>query len=452
VTTIVDRSRLRELTQREFVRFENDHPKSRSLFERGKANLLAGVPMPWMTEWAGPFPVFVAEAEGARFRDVDGREYVDLCLGDTGAMTGHAPKTAVEAIALQAAKGITLMLPTEDSIWVGAEMQRRFGLPFWQFCLTATDANRFTIRLARAITGRPKILVYNYCYHGSVDETIITIEDGAAGSRPGNVGPPVDPNETTRVVEFNDVDALERALAHGDVACVLAEPALTNIGIVLPDDGYHDALRELTRTHGAYLVIDETHCICAGPGGATKAWGLEPDFLTIGKPLASGVPAACYGMTTEVADRAQAYMDSLPTTDVGGIGGTLSGNALSLSAMRATLETVLTDDAFERMISLGERWTDGVRNAIERHRLPWEVQRLGCRAEYWFTPAPPRNGGEAAAADDHELARFTHLYALNRGILLTPFHNMALMSPATTEDDVDAHSRVFEEMCAELMT
>ena len=451
MTTTVDRTRLRELTERELARFESEHPTSRSLFERGKANLLAGVPMPWMTEWAGPFPVFVEEAEGARFRDVDGREYVDLCLGDTGAMTGHAPKTAVEAIALQAAKGITLMLPTEDSIWVGAEMQRRFGLPFWQFCLTATDANRFTIRLARAITGRPKILVYNYCYHGSVDETIITIEDGATGSRPGNIGPPVDPNETTRVVEFNDVDALERALAHGDVACVLAEPALTNIGIVLPDDGYHDALRELTRTNGTYLVIDETHCICAGPGGATKAWGLEPDFLTIGKPLASGVPAACYGMTTEVADRAQAYMDSLPTTDVGGIGGTLSGNALSLSAMRATLETVLTDDAFERMISLGERWADGVKDAIERHRLPWEVQRLGCRAEYWFTPTPPRNGDEAAAADDHELARFTHLYALNRGILLTPFHNMALMSPATTEDDVDSHSRVFDEMCAELM-
>ncbi|HYZ14650.1 MAG TPA: aspartate aminotransferase family protein [Actinomycetota bacterium] len=451
MTTTVDRTRLRELTERELARFESDHPTSRSLFERGNANLLAGVPMPWMTEWAGPFPVFVAEAEGARFRDVDGREYVDLCLGDTGAMTGHAPKTAVEAIALQAAKGITLMLPTEDSIWVGAEMQRRFGLRFWQFCLTATDANRFTIRLARAITGRPKILVYNYCYHGSVDETIITIEDGATGSRPGNIGPPVDPNETTRVVEFNDVEALERALAHGDVACVLAEPALTNIGIVLPDDGYHDALRELTRTHGTYLVIDETHCICAGPGGATKAWGLEPDFLTIGKPLASGVPAACYGMTTEVAVRAQAYMDSLPTTDVGGIGGTLSGNALSLSAMRATLETVLTDEAFERMIALGERWADGVKDAIERYRLPWEVQRLGCRAEYWFTPTPPRNGGEAAAADDHELARFTHLYALNRGILLTPFHNMALMSPATTEDDVDAHSRVFAEMCAELV-
>ncbi len=446
----VDRSRLRELMDREIVRFERDHPRSRELFERGKAHLLAGVPMPWMSEWAGPYPVFVAEARGARFTDVDGHEYVDLCLGDTGAMTGHGPDVVASAIADQVSKGITHMLPTEDSIWVGAEMERRFGLPFWQFCLTATDANRFTIRLARAITGRPKILVFNYCYHGSVDETIITIEDGVPGPRPGNVGPPVNPTETTRVVEFNDVDALERELANEDVACVLAEPALTNIGIVLPEHGYHEALREITRRRGTLLVIDETHCICAGPGGATKAWGLEPDFLTIGKPLASGVPAACYGMSVEVAERADTYLDTLPTTDVGGIGGTLSGNALSLAAMRSTLEHVLTDQAFQRMIGLGERWAGGVKDAIERHGLPWEVQRLGCRAEYWFTPTPPRNGGEAAASDDHELMRFTHLYALNRGVLLTPFHNMALMSPATSEDDVDAHTKVFDEMAGEL--
>jgi len=235
------------------------------------------------------------------------------------------------------------------------------------------------------------------------------------------------------------------------VACVLAEAALTNIGIVLPEPGYHDALRDLTRRHGTYLVIDETHCICAGPGGATRAWGLEPDFLTIGKPLASGVPAACYGMSGEVAERALAFMESLPTTDVGGIGGTLSGNALSLAAMRATLEHVLTDEAFDRMIELGRRWAEGVKAAIAKHGLPWEVQRLGCRAEYWFSRTPPRTGGEAAAADDHELAQLAHLYALNRGILLTPFHNMALMSPATTAEDVDLHSGVFEEMCAELV-
>ncbi len=437
--------------RRELDRFEREHPRSRELFERGKANLLAGVPMPWMSEWAGPYPVFVDEAHGARFTDVDGHEYVDLCLGDTGAMTGHGPPEAVAAIAERSGKGITLMLPTEDAIWVGSEMERRFGLPFWQFCLTATDANRFTLRLARAITGRPKVLIFNYCYHGTVDETVVTIEEGVGGPRPGSIGPPVDPMETTRVVEFNDVAGLERALAQEDVACVLAEPALTNIGIVLPEPGYHDALRRLTREHGTYLVIDETHTISAGPGGATRAWNLEPDFVTIGKPLASGVPAACYGMSREVGERATAYMATLPTTDVGGIGGTLSGNALSLAAMRATLEHVLTDEAFERMIALGARWADGVKSAIERHGLPWEVQRIGCRAEYWFVPTPPRTGGDAAAADDHELARFTHLYALNRGILLTPFHNMALMSPATTEADVDAHTVVFDEMAAELV-
>ena len=448
--TSIDRSRLDDLLERELQRFERDHPRSRELFEGGRDTLLAGVPMPWMSEWAGPYPVFVAEAHGARFTDVDGREYVDLCLGDTGAMTGHAPKQAVAAIAEQAARGITHMLPTEDAAWVGREMGRRFGLPFWQFCLTATDANRFTIRLARAITGRPKILVFNFCYHGSVDETIITVEDGVAGPRLGNIGPAVDPIETTRVVEFNDVEALGQALAHGDVACVLAEPALTNIGIVLPEAGYHDALRRLTREHGTFLVIDETHTICAGPGGATRAWGLEPDFLTIGKPLASGVPAACYGMSEAVAERIGELMLAAPTTDVGGIGGTLSGNALSLAAMRATLEHVLTDEAFERMIALGERWADGVKAAIDEHDLPWEVQRIGCRAEYWFTQTPPRNGGEAAASEDHGLMRFTHLYALNRGVLLTPFHNMALMSPATTEADVDAHSAMFEEMAAEL--
>jgi glutamate-1-semialdehyde 2,1-aminomutase len=412
--------------------------------------MLGGVPMPWMMEWAGPYPVFVADAKGARFTDVDGHEYVDFCLGDTGAMTGHAPKAVAQAIAERAARGITLMLPTEDAIWVGEEMARRFGLPYWQFCLTATDANRFTIRLAREITGRPKILVFNWCYHGTVDETVVTLVDGRVQPRKDSVGPPLDPGITTRVVEWNDVDGLERELSHGDVACVLTEPALTNIGIVLPQPGFHDELRRLTRDTGTYLVIDETHTICAGPGGYTKAFGLEPDFVTIGKPLASGVPAACYGMSEEAGERVMSRFGRMQVTDVGGIGGTLSGNALSLAAMRATLQHVLTEGAFHRMSSLAERWTAGVRAAIDRFGLHWEVQRLGARAEYWFSSEPPRTGAEAAAADDHPLARLMHLYALNRGIQLTPFHNMALMSPATTEDDVDAHSSVFAEAAAEL--
>jgi glutamate-1-semialdehyde 2,1-aminomutase len=446
------RDRVPSLLEREERLFVESHPTSRALFDRAQSSLLGGVPMPWMTEWAGPFPVFVAEASGARFTDFDGIEYVDLCLGDTGGMAGHGPKASVAAIAEQAARGITLMLPTEDAAWVGEEMARRFGVPFWQFCLTATDANRFTLRIARELTGRPKVLVFNWCYHGTVDEALVAIGPGGrVVARPGSIGPQVDPAETTRVVEWNDLDALEAALAEGDVACVLAEPALTNIGIVPPDPGYHEALRELCTRTGTYLVIDETHTICAGPGGCTKAWNLDPDFVTIGKPLAAGVPAACYGMSGDVASRVAAHPDMLSKSDVGGIGGTLSGNALSLAAMRATLEHVLTEEAFGRMIPLGQRFAAGVAGAIERFGLPWEVQRLGCRAEYWFTPTVPRNGGEANEADDPELARFTHLFALNRGVLLTPFHNMALMSPATTERDVARHTAVFEEMAAELV-
>ena len=441
---------LQDLMTRELERFRAEHPRSLALAEEARRTLLGGVPMHWMTRWPGGFPVFAAEAKGARFRDVDGHEYVDLCLGDTGAMTGHAPEPTLRAIAAQAPRGITLMLPSEDALWVGQEMQRRFGLPSWQFALTATDANRFVIRLARHVTGRPKILVFNYCYHGSVDETVATLDGGAVVARPGNTGPPVDPAVTTRIVEFNDAEALEAELAHGDVACVLAEPALTNIGIVHPEPGFHAALRELTRATGTLLVIDETHTICAGPGGYTAAHGLEPDVLTIGKAIASGVPIGAYGVTDDVAERAAAALED-DATDVSGIGGTLAGNALSLAAARATLEHVLTAEAFARMIALAERLTEGVEAAIERHGLPWHVTRLGCRAEYLFAPERPRDGVQAAAAGDAELDRLVHLYLLNRGVLMTPFHNMALMCPATTEADVDRHTDVFGEAVAELV-
>jgi glutamate-1-semialdehyde 2,1-aminomutase len=400
--------------------------------------------MNWMVRWPGAFPIFVREGKGPRFTDVDGRDYLDLCLGDTGAMTGHAPAAAVSATTAALGRGATFMLPVEDAIFVGEDLQRRFGLPFWQFALTATDANRFAIRLARHLTGRPKILVFNYCYHGSVDEAFITIEDGVAGPRPGNIGPPVDPAVTTRVVEFNDLPALEAALAHGDVACVLAEPAMTNIGIVLPEPGFHDALRRLTRRAGTLLILDETHTICTGPSGFTGAHGLEPDMLTIGKPIAGGVPAAAYGMTDDLARRIPPRI-KVEESDAGGIGGTLAGNALSLAAMRATLDSVLTAETFARTIPLAQRWADGVAAVIAEHRLPWHVTVLGCRAEYWFSPAPPKNGAEAAATIDHDLDHYMHLAALNRGILMTPFHNMALVAPGTTESDIDHHSGVFRE-------
>ena len=445
----IERSRLQSLMQREQKRFIDERPKSKALFERARKSLLAGVPMNWMVKWAGAFPPFVREAQGAEFFDVDGLRYIDFCLGDTGAMTGHSPSATVRAAEEQLRRGITLMLPSEDAIAVAEELHKRFHLPYWQFALTATDANRFSIRLARQITGRPKILVYNWCYHGTVDETFITIgADGAAGPRPGNIGPPVNPSVTTKVIEFNDVDALEEALRPGDVACVLAEPVMTNVGIVHPQPGFHQALLELTRKYETLLIIDETHTICAGPGGYTQAEKLEPDVVVFGKAIGAGVPGAAYGFTQEVAERITARQQ-LENCDVGGIGGTLAGNALSLAAMRATLAKVLTKEAFNRMIPMAERWTAGVAKAIGEADLPWYVTRLGCRAEYIFGPQP-KNGQQAHDAMDFELERFMHLYAMNRGILLTPFHNMALMSPQTESEHVDRHTRVFREAVKEL--
>jgi glutamate-1-semialdehyde 2,1-aminomutase len=440
----IDRSRLAGLMEAETDLFRSRNPRSAELSERAGRSLLAGVPMSWMTQWPGPHPVFVAEASGARFTDVDGNTYVDLCLGDTGAMTGHSLPATVAAVESQAPRGITTMLPSADAIEVGEQLQERFGLPLWQIAMTATDANRFVLRLARHATGRRKVLVFNWCYHGTVDEALnVLMPDGSAEPRPGNTGWAVDPNEFVKVVEFNDVDALAAALEPGDVAAVLAEPALTNIGIVAPDPGYHDALRRITRETGTLLVIDETHTICCGPGGATREWGLEPDLFVIGKPIAGGVPCAAYGMTGAVAE---AVIDTAvgEDSDVSGIGGTLTANALSLAAVRATLDAALRQEDFDVAIPLAAAWEDGVRSVIKSHGLPWTVHRLGCRAEYWFCP-PPRNGGEAAAAVDHELDAFLHLWCLNRGILLTPFHNMALFCPAHTPADVDLHTEVFAD-------
>ena len=447
---MIDRARVKRRLAEAERQFVGAHPRSRALFERAGASLLGGVPMPWMVRWPGGFPVFVREGQGAHFTDVDGHDYLDLCLGDTGAMTGHAPPAAVAAIVEQARRGITFMLPGEDAIWVAEELARRFGLPYWQFALTATDANRFAIRLARQVTGRRRILVFNWCYHGTVDETFVTLTPDGPAPRPGNTGPAVNPAETTVVVEFNDIPALERALIAGDVACVLAEPAMTNIGIILPNAGFHAALRDLTARTGTVLIIDETHTICTGPGGYTAAQGLTPDMVTLGKPIGSGVPGAAYGLSAGLAERVQAAI-RVEESDTGGIGGTLAGNALSFAAMRATLRDVLTEEAFARTIPLAERWAQGVQQVITEFALPWIVQRLGCRAEYWFRQTPPHNGGEAATAVDALLDRYMHLAALNRGILLTPFHNMALIAPDVTEQDIDRHTAVFRESVAALL-
>jgi glutamate-1-semialdehyde 2,1-aminomutase len=447
----MDRSRLQHLLARETAESERRNPRSRAAHQRAD-HLFGRVPMTWMNKSATAFPLYLDGARGARVRDIDGHEYVDFCLGDTGAMAGHSPAPVAEAVERRYRQqgGATAMLPTEDAEWVGAELTRRFGLERWSFSLTATDANRWAIRLARAVTGRPKILVNSYCYHGSVDESLIVVgEDGRGASRPGNVGAPCDVTLTSRVAEFNDLAGLERELAHGDVAAVLMEPALTNIGIVLPEPGYLEGVRELTRRHGTLLVNDETHTLSAGPGGCTAAWGLRPDIVTVGKAIGGGIPAGAYGLSAELADRLLNRSD-LDLVDMGGVGGTLAGNALSVAAMRATLEEVLTDEAFARMCALSERFEEGVRKGIETYGLPWSVSRLGARTEYRFASPAPRTGSASAAVADPELEDFLHVYLANRGILMTPFHNMALMCPDTTEADVDTHTGLFAEALAEL--
>ncbi|HMO10017.1 MAG TPA: transaminase [Actinotalea sp.] len=448
-------ARLAELHARETDRFAADHPACAELAAAGRATMAYGVPMSWMAKWPGGFPVHVTEASGAHFTCADGIEHVDLCLGDTGAMCGHSPDPTARALREQAGRGLTTMLPSPDATTVAAQLTQRFGagpsrVSRWQFTLTATDANRHVIRYARHLTGRPRVMVADYCYHGSVDETFATLLAGRVVERRGTIGAPVPPSQTTAVVPFNDLAAVEQELATGTVAAVLMEPAMTNIGIVLPEPGYLAGLRELTARYGALLVIDETHTLCVGPGGATAAWGLEPDVVVIGKTIGGGVPIAAFGMTPDLSDRVIASVE-LEDIDVGGVGGTLAGNALGLATARATLAEVLTADAFVRMTDLCTTWTAGVQGVIDAHSLPWHVTQLGARAEYTFSPDPPRHGAEAAAADDFELQQYLHLQALNRRVLLTPFHNMALMSPATTAADVDAHTAAFAE-AAEALT
>jgi glutamate-1-semialdehyde 2,1-aminomutase len=449
----LDHSRIATVQAAELERFAASHPRSRELFERGLRSLISGVRVTWMAKWVGGHPVYAAGARGATIEDVDGHRYVDFSLGDTGAMAGHSPEATVAAIErrLREVGGATLMLPTEDAAAVGEELARRFGVPQWSFSLTATDANRWALRLCREITRRPYVLVFNHCYHGSVDEAFVTLDSGARPrSRPGNVGPAVDPTVTTRVCEFNELEELERLLADEQVACVLAEPALTNVGIVLPEDGFHEALRAACDRTGTLLIIDETHTISGGPGGCTAAWGLRPDVVTIGKAIAGGIPIGAYGVSAELSARI-AGLDEADLIDVGGVGGTLAGNALSLAAARATLSEVLTPSAFDRMFALRERFVDGVRDVLDARGVPWTIVSLGARAELAFAPDPPRTGAASAALFDTALEDALHLYLLNRGVMITPFHNMALMSPATTEADVDRHTEVFDEAVAALV-
>jgi len=425
------------------------HPRSLALAGHGIAGFYQGVPMHWMRDWSMPYPFVVGSAQGAVLRDVDGNEYADFCLGDTGSMFGHSPPAVAEAVARQAGRGLTYMLPTEDSIAVGRLLAERFGLPHWQVATTATDANRFALRVARAVTGRPKILVFNGCYHGTVDETFVRLVNGRAVNRPGLLGQVADLTQLARVVEFNDVPALEAALAHGDVACVIAEPVMTNSCMVLPAPGFHAELRRLTREAGTLLLIDETHTISTGPGGYTRAHGLEPDLFVLGKPVAGGVPASVWAFTDEVARRLDAVRSQAPPGH-SGMGTTLSANALSLAAMRATLEQVMTHEAYAHMETLAGRLEAGLQGVVGQYELPWHVVRVGARVEFVCAPGPLRNGTEAEAAHAPALEQAIHLALLNRGCLIAPFHNMMLVSPATTVAQVDSLVSAFEGVAASL--
>ncbi|MGL5865215.1 MAG: transaminase, partial [Dermatophilaceae bacterium] len=419
----VDRTRLSDLLAAERDTYTTTHPRSRATFAAA-ANLFGQVPMTWMNKWSGGFPLSLDRANGNRITDVDGHTYIDFALGDTGAMAGHSPAPTVAAVTRRIGElgGVTTMLPTDDAQWVGAELTARFGLPMWSFTLSATDANRWAVRLARLATGRPKILVFAYCYHGSVDETFaVPGPAGKAQSRPGNVGPPVALDLTTRVATWNDLESVERELAHGDVAAVLTEPALTNIGIVLPEPGFLDGVRELATRYGSLLMIDETHTFSAGWGGATREWGLQPDLLVIGKSIGGGIPCGAYGITDEIARSVTRLTDAgdADIVDVGGVGGTLAGNAMSTAAMRATLGEVLTTDAFAHMTSLAQEFEAGVQATLDEYDVPWSVRRLGARAEYRFARPAPRTGEESAAAHDEDLDAYLHLATCNRGILMT---------------------------------
>jgi glutamate-1-semialdehyde 2,1-aminomutase len=446
-----NRERLATLYQEQVEIYVERHPASKAAHKAAAANLLGGVPMIWMKKWPGPFPLFVKSAKGSRFQDLDGNDFTDLCLGDTGAMTGHSPDATVRAVQEQVANGVTLMLPTEKAQQNASILAERFGVPVWQFTLSATDANRHLIRYARQITGRKKIAVHDWCYHGTVDETFAVLDDnGNTVARKDNIGRPVELDQTTWSIPFNDLAAAEEAFQSGEIAAMLMEPALTNIGIVLPEPGYLEGLQELCKKYDVIWILDETHTLSAGIGGMTRELSLKPDAVVLGKTIGGGIPVGAFGMSANLAQRISSALN-LETIDVGGVGGTLAGNALSMAAVNATLSEVLTEANFTHMTKMAIAWEASVQEVIDRYQLPWQVSRVGCRAEFSFRSTAPKTGREAADAEDFELQQFLQLHAINHGILMTPFHNMALFSPSATESDVERHHKHFEAAVQKLL-
>ena len=450
-TTIagIDPTRLDQFHRREAARFAATRPQSRALLDQGAAAWLSGVPMHWMRDWPSPFPLVVTGAQGARLTDADGYEIDDFCLGDTGSMYGHSPAPVARAIRHQARRGLTYMLPSDAALRAGPLLQERFGPLRWQVATTATDANRNALRVARAVTGRRKVLVFNGCYHGTLEDTMVELRDGRCVARAGMVGQVHDIAASAACVEFNDLPALETALATGEIAAVIAEPVMTNCCMVLPEDGFLESLRALTRRHGTLLIIDETHTQSSGPGGYARGHGLEPDMLVVGKCVAGGVATAVWGLSEDVAARFAAY-DSARPEGHSGMGTTLSGNALQFAALEATLAEVTTPAAFARMDKGAARLARGLDRAIARHGLPWHVVRVGARVEFICAPGPLKNGTQALDAQAPAVESALHLGLLNRGCLIAPFHNMMLVSPVTKKRQIDRLIAAFDEILTEL--
>ncbi|MGD9981912.1 MAG: aspartate aminotransferase family protein [Hyphomonadaceae bacterium] len=447
---------LADLTERETQRFIETHPKAVAESARLKRHWLFGAPFHWMNDWASPSVMIAEDGEGAVLTDIDDNTYDDFCLGDTPGMFGHGRPEVARAVAEQARRGTTFMLPTTEAAEVGALLAERFGLPFWQTTLSASDANRALIRWARAVTGKPVIVVFDGCYHGMVEDCFVELREGETEADPGLIGQMFDMTRTTRAVPFNDLGALEAALAHGDVAAVLAEPAMTNCGMILPEANFWTRAQALAKKAGALLILDETHTLSSGPGGATMAWGLEPDALVIGKAIAGGFPAAVWGVSAELAQKIQSWSagaspassGSAPTNVAGedagaprgrsGIGTTLAGNAMGIGAIGATLREVATPAAYEVMLKGAEELVAKLRAVIAKRALPWCIVHVGARAEIVFAPAPPRNAAEMRPAlAQSELSHALHLYLINRGVLIAPFHMMVLVSPSTTTQQID---------------
>ncbi|MBC2834405.1 aspartate aminotransferase family protein [Paragemmobacter straminiformis] len=441
--------RLDRLALREAKRFASGRPHSAAAMLAGSGVFLNGVPMHWMTDWPMPHLPLVASAKGARITDIDGYEIDDFCLGDTGSMFGHSPKAVVKAIRHQAKHGLTYMLPTEDALEAGRLLTQVFGDFRWQIATTATDANRFALRVARAVTGRAKVLVFNGCYHGTVDDTMVELRAGRTEPRAGLVGQVQDLTKGAVACEFNDLAGVEAALKTGEIAAVLTEPVMTNSCMVLPEAGFLDGLRSLTRRYGALLVIDETHTLSTGLGGYTGVHGLAPDMFVVGKCVAGGMPTAVWGMTPDIAARFQRY-DAGREAGHSGMGTTLSANPMQFACLRATLSEVMTAKNYARMDKGAARLVAGLTAAIEKHKAPWHALRVGARVEFICAKGPLKNGTEAAAAHQPAIEAALHTALLNRGCLIAPFHNMMLVSPATTKRQIDRLIAAFDEILTDL--